>query len=159
MQITKENVENVLRSSDIPFSVAAIIERLDLDEEHESTLKTSPEKRVKVVLYRLEKQGSVKAFKFTKKEFNYYRYTGNFIKNLFTEIMLSNLNSFYKNEFMLYCSNVLSDKNLKTLKKQIEINKKYKEEQRIMTDPSLEEVREKAMRLTLDSKNKNHYFS
>lgn len=104
-----------------------IIDNLNLNYDYELSLKTSPEKRAKITLRKLVKDGCVREFIFSDKTLNYYKYTGNMVKNLFAEIMLSDLRPAYKNEFMLYCKSVMTENNLKILKKQIEINKNFRE--------------------------------
>ena len=127
MQITQDNVEKVLMSTDAPLSVDDIAKSLNLDDEHEATLKTSSEKRIKSVLYRLEKQGTVKIHKFANKKLNYYKYRPRMLKNLFIEILTSDLRPIYVREFKEFIGRIISPDHMKILDEEVKTRRRNKE--------------------------------
>lgn len=148
----------ILRASKTPLNVSDIVDKLNLDEELESTLKTTPRKRVSATLRYLEKRGHVTSYKFFDKGEVLYRHKGDMIKDLIVHVMLSNLHDFYKNEFMSLMSPVLTEENRAIVDKEIEVYKTYLKDKGT-TEQTLKEVREKTIRLVLDNKNDKDYFS
>ena len=119
MPVRNEDILNILREEDIPLTVDDIVDKLNLDEFLESTLKTTPKKRISASLRYLEGRNLVKKLNFGVKGLNYYRHTDEKIKNLIVEVMVSNLHALYKKEFMQLMAPVLSDDNKKILEKEI----------------------------------------
>ena len=142
MPVRNEDILNVLRKEDLPLTVDDIVDKLNLDESIESKLKTTPKKRVSTSLRYLEGRNLVKKLSFGVKGVNHYRCTDEMIKNLIIEVMVSNLHSIYKTEFMQLMAPVLSDDNRAILEKEINERKeilKYKDQ--------------------VESKKKQNYFS
>ena len=131
MPVRNEDILNVLRKEDLPLTVDDIVDKLNLDESIESKLKTTPKKRVSTSLRYLEGRNLVKKLSFGVKGVNHYRCTDEMIKNLIIEVMVSNLHSIYKTEFMQLMAPVLSDDNRAILEKEINERKeilKYKDQ-------------------------------
>jgi len=140
--VRNEDILNILREEDIPLTVDDIVDKLNLDEFLESTLKTTPKKRISASLRYLEGRNLVKKLNFGVKGLNYYRHTDEKIKNLIVEVMVSNLHALYKKEFMQLMAPVLSDDNKKILEKEINERKELL-----------------AYKKNIESKKKVNYFS
>ncbi len=158
MPVRQVDVLEVLFNSSIPLSVNDIVGKLNLNESIESTLKTTPKKRVSTCLRYLEKKGHVASYKFHEKDEIVYRHKGEMIKDLIVHVMVSNLHPFYKTEFMELVSPALTDEKREIIGKEIEVYKAYLKEKG-PNEKSLEEVRDKVIRINYYNEKKNEYFT
>ena len=158
MPVRQVDVLEVLYLAKIPLNFGEIVDKLNLDKEKESTLKTTPEKRLSVTLRHLEAQDIIKSYKYGPNQELYYKHKGAMIKNLIVEVMVSNLGELYKTEFMNLMTPRLSEEDRATIDKEIELYKVYNDKKSEEKE-NVKDVRDKVIRMEMDKINKNNYFS